>query len=65
MDLEEGVERGVEAACVNDAMVEEEAEIGGVLTVIKVVFDESCEGVGLGVAKSFFHAFSVGMKYLR
>jgi hypothetical protein len=64
-DVKEGVERVVEEACTVNAVVEEEAEMGGVLAVVEVIFDKSSEGVGLGVAKGVFNAFSVGLKHLR
>lgn len=64
-DIEEGMERVVDYACAVDAVVEEEAEMGGVLAVVEVSFDKSGEGVGLGVAKGVFNAFSVGVKHLR
>jgi hypothetical protein len=64
-DFEEGVERVVEEACTVDALVEEDAETGGVLAMVEISFDESGEGVGLGVSKGVFNAFSVGVKHLR
>lgn len=63
-DVEEGVERVVKGARTIDAVVEEEAETVGVLAMVEVGFDESGEGVGLGVAKRVFNAFAVGAKHL-
>lgn len=60
-----GVETRVEASRSTDAAEKEVAEMGGLFGAVEVGFRESGEGVGLGVAKGVFNAFSVGLKHLR
>lgn len=61
---EEGVETRVEGSRTTDAAEEEVAEMGGVFGADEVGFGETGEGVGLGVEKGVFHAFSVWVKHL-
>lgn len=54
---------GIEGAGLEEAAVEAEVKMGGVLTVIEVGGDEASEGVGLGVTEGRFHTFPVGLKH--
>ncbi|PON50492.1 hypothetical protein TorRG33x02_314180 [Trema orientale] len=60
--VEEVVERGVEGTGAEDAALEVEAEVGGVLAVVEVVGDEGGEGVGLGATKGLLDGIAVRLK---
>lgn len=63
-NVKELIESSIELTGTVNALVEEEAEVGGVLTMVKVGRDEAGQGIRSSMAKSLIYALSVGLENL-
>lgn len=60
----EVVDRAVEGPGLVDGLLQEEAELGGVLTAVKVVGDNASELVGEGNLEGLIDRISIRVKHL-
>lgn len=63
-NVKELKESSIELTGTVNALVEEEAEVGGVLTMVKVGRDKAGQGIRSSMAKSLIYALSVGLENL-